>query len=255
MVAKTTVPPGPRQRRARGDDRRRVGHVLQQLHAGDDVELRGHLRPRTPRPPPADSRRECRIRVRAGARRPAPSPTGRCRSRARPGRHRLRQDAAPAADVEHAPVREAAGGVLDPCESHRIHFVQRAGTRCRCPTSDARRRRTSRARRDRRWVRRWRWWRSSEWGVLRRELLLPGARAREEGGFVDRRQPPVRHHSNAADPDVGHAVAARGEDQVRQRIEHRLRRDAGQGRPRRCRPACPARASRCVRPCPARARR
>ena len=78
-VEKTTRAAGLRERRARGDDRRRVRHVLEHLHAGDDVERAGRLRARALRRRRAGSRPRRPIRADAAARRRAPSRTGRCR--------------------------------------------------------------------------------------------------------------------------------------------------------------------------------
>ena len=76
-------------------------------------------------------------------------------------------------------------------------------------------------------------------------FCVASARARARtAGTSSVADAPLAHDAGAVDPDVGHALAPRDMDQMRDRVEHRLRRRRSPGRRRRVRVLAGLRGSR-----------
>ncbi len=117
---------GPDQRRAGTDRRRGIGHVLDELHAGDDVEAARRLgRERLGGDEAVVDRGAGLQPVQPGDPQRLVGEVDAQHFRSARG-HRLRQDASPAADVDDVLAFEPAGRGLDPGEPQRIELVQRA---------------------------------------------------------------------------------------------------------------------------------
>src|SRR5205085_2338122 len=126
------VAAGPHEPRAGGDDARGLRHVLEELHAGNDVEgarvargvvlrayaLVGHSGLALQQVKLGDAQRFLRE---IGA-----------RDARAARRHRLGEDAAAAADIQHALAREPDARV-DPAAAQRIDLVQRTELALRVP--------------------------------------------------------------------------------------------------------------------------
>src|SRR5438105_6312360 len=128
------VPARPHQARAGGDHGCRLGNVLEELHAGHDIESAGMapgivLRSRVLVAHQGLALHEVQLgdpqrflgEIDAGDAGAAPS-------------HRLGEDAAAAADIEHAFAGER-DALVDPVEPQRIDFVQRTELALRIPPS------------------------------------------------------------------------------------------------------------------------
>ena len=115
------------------DDRRRVGHVLQHLHAGDDVEAAGCSAASASTATSRYSTRGVagleRVQLRHAQR--LGGQVDAQHLGAAP-RHRIGQDAAAAADVEHPLAAQADQGV-DPVQAQRVDLVQRPELAFRVP--------------------------------------------------------------------------------------------------------------------------
>ena len=118
-------PAGAHERRAGRDDRSRIGHVLEQFHAGDDVERARHLGRERLRGDEAIFDRGARFElVQPGDAERLVAEVDAQRHGAARG-HGFGQDPAAAADVDHALAVEPAARPVDPVEAQRIHPVQR----------------------------------------------------------------------------------------------------------------------------------
>jgi hypothetical protein len=131
-VEKNTQPPGFDQARAGGDDGRRVGHVLEHFHAGDDVEFAGVLRGKIlGRHQLVVDLLARFVEVQLGDLERLVREVDAADGVARAG-HRLGEDAAAAADVEHLLAGERRQPV-DPFQAQRIDLVQRLELGVRVP--------------------------------------------------------------------------------------------------------------------------
>src|ERR1051325_6327249 len=123
---------GPHEARAGGDDARRLRHVLEEFHAGDDVEGTGMtlgvvlgadalVGDRGVALQQVQLRDAQRLVGEIGA-----------RDARAARRHRLGEDAAAAAHIEHTLAREP-DALVDPVEAQRIDLVQRTDLALRVP--------------------------------------------------------------------------------------------------------------------------
>ena len=174
--------------------------------------------------PVVDRRR--RIRACAAARRRAPSPTGRCpvtsRARARPSlrrgcrrRIRRRARACPASPPATRSIQSRRSGLIS-CSGPNIAL--------RIPPAMRERRRTSRARPDRRWRCGGRAGHAT--CAVTRAFAATAARARASAASSSVASARSRDDALAADPHVGHALAPGDVHEVRHRIVARAHRRA-----------------------------
>ena len=125
IVEITTVPPGFTSVPHAATIAAGIGHVLEELHAGDDVEGGGRLgRERFGSDEPVvDARARFELVQLRDAKRLLAEVDADHGGASR--RERFGQDAAAAADVDDTLARDAAGNLLDPVETQRIDLVQR----------------------------------------------------------------------------------------------------------------------------------
>jgi len=126
-------PIAPSQPRTRSDGRPGVRHVLEKLHAGNDVERVRRFSSKTFGSDQAILDLRSRFKL-MQARDPErlfrqidPGHDGAAR------RHRFGENAAAAADVQHALSREASAALVDVFQPQRVDVVQRLEVACRIP--------------------------------------------------------------------------------------------------------------------------